>query len=544
MMITKKREDTMKIQKRSYLQSIPTKIPNTYISLIISLILILHTSYISLSAYEPIGRSFYTARSQSLNAARDLVGFCQFLNSPHCGFEGMLVATPEYQRSFRSPRIAEYFFNTDTIRVTGSQVPNRCEFDLMADNFGLSPSFDSTVVMKPRIESAFVNFEMYLSYNPWYMRIYAPACWSRWNYRLEECIQDNGDTTPFPENYMAQSEVQEPVTSFKEAICGNRSWGDVQTGLVENILCGPASTKGLADLRMFFGWHILRNERYYVGLNLIAAAPTGNRSTSKLFFEPMVGNGKHWEVGAGLEGRVLAWEADGKHELSLYGVVHATHMCRSNQRRSFDFCRNGFASRYLLLKEFDGTGNYNGNLVPASTITTLPCRVWMAGQFDIVAMLGYSSCGLEIDFGYNAWIRTREHVTICGTIEEKRYGIKGIQNVIDAFGNYDNKTQSSATIFGNELTPEEQARTADPNSPVFIRTDDLNPCSAAATSAFTNKLFAHVGYTWSRCKHADPYLGIGGEVEFEGLSPELDRRANNNSVAQWGIWLKGGALFM
>jgi hypothetical protein len=496
-----------------------------------------------LYAYEPAGRSFYAARSQSLNAARDLVGFCRFLSRPHHGFEGMLVATPEYQRSFRSYRAAEYFCNTDTLRVTGSQVTNRCPFDLMADNFGLSPSFCSTVVMKPRIESALVNFEVYASYNPWYIRVYAPVCTSRWTYDLEEHVENNGSGEPFPDNYMAQSEVQEHVASFKDALCGHIPWGNVHSGIVNSTLCGSERTHGLADLRMFFGWHVLRNERYYVGVNVITAIPTGNRSTGRLFFEPIVGNGKHLEIGLGFEGRVLAWESDGKHELSLFGVVHATHMCRSSQCRSFDFCRNGFASRYLLLKQFDQAGNYDGNLIPASTITTLPCRVWVAGQFDIVAMLGYASCGLEIDFGYNAWIRTREHVCICGTIEDKRYGIKGIQNVINAFGQYDNRTQSTATIFGNELTSEEQERMADQNSPVFIRAEDLDPCSAAATSAFTNKLFAHVGYAWSGYKHVDPYLGMGGEIEFEGLSPESDRRANNNTVAQWGFWLKGGVSF-
>ena len=88
-------------------------------------------------AYELAGSSFYAARSQSVNAARNLVGFCQFLNKANCGFEGMLLATPAYEQSFRSPRIAEYFFNTNEIRVTGSLVPNRNSNDLLADYFGL-----------------------------------------------------------------------------------------------------------------------------------------------------------------------------------------------------------------------------------------------------------------------------------------------------------------------------------------------------------------------------------------------------------------------
>jgi hypothetical protein len=422
-------------------------------------------------------------------------------------------------------------------------VPNRNCNDLLADNFGLSPSFVSTVAMNPYIESALVDFDAYLSYNDWYIRIHAPVCWSRWDYKLQECVTGTGTSTPFPAQYMAQGEVRESVTSFSEAICGNHSWGNVQEGLQNSIICGPRSKHGIADVRMFLGWHILRNERYYVGINLIGAAPTGSNINGKYFFEPIVGNGHHWEIGVGLDGRVLAWECEGNHTLSLYGTIHATHLCRAHQRRSFDFCRNGFASRYLLLKEFDNDGQYSGNLVPASTVTTLPCRVWAVGQFDIVAMLSYLTHGFEVDFGYNAWIRTREHVTIHGSIEHNRYGIKGIQNVTDIQGNPNNLTQSRATIHGNELTEQEQADTADPKSPVFIRTSDIDPCSAAATSAFTNKLFAYLGYSWAKYCHVNPYLGIGGEVEFEGLAAEHYRQANHNTVAQWGIWVKGGAMF-
>lgn len=498
---------------------------------------------IKLAGCQLYGPSFYAARSQSVNAARDLVGFCQILNRAHCGFEGMLMAVPSYERSFRSYRIAQYFFDTDAIRITGSHVPDRNCNDFLADYFGLSPSFASTVSMVPRIESALVNFDAYLSYNAWYLRVEAPICWSRWHYDLNECIDNNGTTTMFPALYMAEDQVQEPVTSFTDAICGNHTWGNVGQGLDNSIICGPRHKHGCADLRMFLGWHIKRNERYYVGLNLILAAPTGSKITGKYFFEPIVGNGHHWEVGVGFDGRVLVWECEGDHTVSLYGTIHATHLCRALQQRAFDFTLNGFASRYLLLKEFNSDGNYNGNIVPACNITTLPCHVWAGGQFDIVGMIGYQSRGLELDFGYNAWIRTREHISICGSIPSNRYGIKGIQNVVDSLGNPNNLTQSTATINGNQLTPEEQAETADADSPVFISTDDLNPCSGAATSAFTNKFFAHVGYTWTNYCRVQPYLGMGGEVEFEGLVEERDRQALNNTVAQWGIWLKGGAIF-
>jgi len=40
-----------------------------------------------------------------------------------------------------------------------------------------------------------------------------------------------------------------------------------------------------------------------------------------------------------------------------------------------------------------------------------------------------------------------------------------------------------------------------------------------------------------------PFVGLGGEVEFESLRPRSAIRANQNSVSQYGIWVKGGFGF-
>lgn len=507
------------------------------------LVVCLLASHTASHAFSLYGTSFYAARSISFNGARDLVGYCQFLTRANNGFEGSLFATPGYQRSFRSPRIAQYFYNTNTINITGSLVENRGEDDLLADYFGLSPSFASTVRMCPSIATSFVDFDAYACYRNFFVRVHAPVASSTWNYGMNECIAQSGSDVPFPAHYMAAEQTRAPLTSFIDAIAGHTLYGDAKEGLINSIINGPRQTRGLADFRWALGYHAYRNERYYAGFSLLGAAPTGSYIKSTYFFEPVVGNGRHWELGLGFDGRALAWESEGGNTLSFYGSIKVTHLFANTQRRSFDFCRNGFNSRYLLLKRFNDSGNYDGTLVTASTVTTLPCKVWAACQWDIVAMLGYLSYGLEIDFGYNVWIRTREHIRITGALENNRYGIKGIQNVTTLLGAPDNTTQSTATITGNKLSLVDQAATGDPKSPVFVHTSQLDPCSAAATSAFSQKFFASCAYRWSHFCHADPYIGLGGEIEFEGIAPELNRQANHNTVAQWSVWLKGGAYF-
>ncbi len=496
-------------------------------------------------ARELYGSSVYGARSQGTNAARDLVGFCRFLDKPcNEGLEGAFFITPSYGCSMRPYRIAGYFFNTDILSVTGSKVAHRSNEAFLADYFGLSPSFDSTIAMKPSIESALLNCEAYACCGRWYARVYLPLVSTHWSYDFNECTVNNGTDMTFPAGYMAGNTTRAPLTSFIAAMRGHTVFGDASEGLLESIVNGPRKASGLAGLCGALGCHIIRNPCMYVGLSIVAAVPTGTRIHGPYFFQPVVGNGHHGELGIGFDGRVLAWEVDGCRSLSFYGSVRATHLFATSGRRSFDFTKNGFASRYLLLKEFDTRGFYNGKLVSASTITTLPCTAWSALQCDIVAMIGYLSRGLEIDVGYNAWIRTREHVHIRGNIPDNRYGIKGIQNVTNALGNPSNTTQSTATIYGNLLTEENQIATADSTS-VYIKTADLDPCSAAATSACTQKFFAHVAYAWTLWNgRIEPYLGCGSEIEFEGIAPERYRQANKNAVAQWGIWLKAGGLFM
>ncbi len=70
------------------------------------------------------------------------------------------------------------------------------------------------------------------------------------------------------------------------------------------------SKKGVSDIQIALGWDFFLSEYGFAGLNIRCAAPAGNRSKSIFLFEPIVGNGHHWELGAGFAGRGLIWEKD------------------------------------------------------------------------------------------------------------------------------------------------------------------------------------------------------------------------------------------
>jgi hypothetical protein len=290
------------------------------------------------------------------------------------------------------------------------------------------------------------------------------------------------------------------------------------------------------------GWNFLLRPRGHVGVNMHLVIPTGNRSRAVYLFEPMVGNGHHVELGLGLTGHVRLWEKDGEQELGLYVDATFSHLFASTQRRSFDLRRNGFGSRYILVKQFDAGGGYTRNAAPAINKTTLYCDVWQALQIDFTFMFGYQYNTFGFDFGYNGWFRTREKIRLRDSIPADIFGLKGIQNVTLSNGSPSPATQSTATLHGTAFS--NQQLVVDNPSPVFINTADLNVHSAAAHRALTHKLFAHLNHAFEQSAWfaVEPFLGAGGSVEFEGIKPR-NAEPNKLTMSQWSVWLKGGLVY-
>lgn len=491
------------------------------------------------------GKSFFSPRSQSVNAARNLVGLTSFIYDPTaCTNWSLWSFTVNYSQAFNTRRIAEYFFSTNTLRFTGSQVPDRDANDILADYFGLSTTFAGLVNLDPHWRSTLADIRFYAGLDGiaqgLYVSLYSPVVWTRSYIKLEELIDNNGATTPYPANYMSNTAINAPMRTITQAFARTTLYGDIQEPLKFGKIAEPQSRTDFADVHAVLGWNFLLKEHGHIGINAHVVIPTGNRSKAEFLFEPINGNGHHWEFGIGASGHVRIWEKDGEQEIALYVDATFTHICKSRQKRSFDFLKNGFGSRYILLKEFDSTGAYTRKSVPAINKTTLRCDVWNSIQIDFLIMFGYKHCNLNFDFGYNGWFRSREKIELLESLPRNKYGIKGIQNVTLLAGTQSNATESKATLHGTELA--NQALVMDMPSPIFVNTGDLNLKSAANSRALTHKLFAHLSYVWSTEWRADPFFGIGSEVEFEGIKPR-DNEPNKPSMSQWSIWFKGGFVY-
>ena len=381
-------------------------------------------------------------RSQGRNAARQLVGVEQFINryDMECT-NGMFSVALEYQKSFRNKRLAGFLFGKDLVNccdlfVQGSQVADRHAKAWMADYFGLPVDFDGKVRFCPKIQNVIVDLDLYLGLDEakegLYFRINAPIVWTKWQLCPSETVSVAGENG-FVAGYMAEAAVERSAmpANFLTAMAGGATWGDMKTPMAYGKInkCDCTKTR-LAEIDFTLGWNFRLEEDSHLGVFLYLGVPTGNKPCSKYLFEPIVGNGKHWELGAGFSGSWIFWR-DCECEERYMGLwIDATiaHLFKKCQCRSFDFC-NKPNSRYMLLEEMekndtdpkindgatpavDATYKYKKSLIPAVNWSTFNVDVKINVQADVALKLGWVRDNWELDLGYNLYARTGEK--FCG----------------------------------------------------------------------------------------------------------------------------------
>ncbi len=183
----------------------------------------------------------------------------------------------------------------------------------------------------------------------------------------------------------------------------------------------------VADLRAQLGWNFLSCPNYHLGASIYAAAPTGNRPHGQYIFEPIVGNGKHWELGAD-----ITWHTNihkSKDECSSFDIyvdANLTHLFKTRQCRTFDLIGKPF-SRYMLMAKMSGdvqnlyagaeeqdlvapSAQFAHEFAPLANISTIPVNVSASIQADIIVKLSWTHKNFQCDLGYNFWTRSCEKI--------------------------------------------------------------------------------------------------------------------------------------
>lgn len=403
---------------------------------------------------------YISIRSQSVDSARDIVGITDKINI--YDMENLYVTTAvtiEGTRSFDSDALTHCLFGFTepsltasdelSVAVTGSQVPDRGATDWLADYFGLSTTYQSRLFFKPRVSNLIIDFAAYVGLDEWlcglYLWVQAPLVITRWDLNFREEVNNDLALLGYPAGYFAPDAI--PANNLVAQAQDFFSDLDVPT-IAINLPFEPLEfarleqarqhKTALAEIQFALGYNFVMTDCYYFGLNFRVYAPTGNRPKGIFTFEPIVGNGKHWEVGGGFMAGYMFWRSeDDESSLGFYAVGNFTHLCRTTQTRTFDLIGKP-NSRYMLAERL-GTPVLNlfaapnqGSLTnitqptaqlrignepqftytPVANLTTIPVHVSSPVQVDITALFDYSACGLSVDIGYNFWARACEKISI------------------------------------------------------------------------------------------------------------------------------------
>jgi hypothetical protein len=577
-------------------------------------------------------KTFFSTRSQSVNTVRDIVGWQQEINRYQGNYEcfvrgnrpneqyevctpemfTVFSITPEYSRSFAPSKMADILFGSECVVFSGSRYPGRAKTDVLSDYWGLPSDFKSVVNFNPVITNFLMDFGWFHGLDAWvpglYYRVHMPIVHAKWDLHMHENVKSAG--TPFntsesadptyqpatyPAGYLGPNRIllndsipQNMVQAFE----GKKMFGDVGNPLQYGKIFGRQLLTRASELQLAIGWNYFEHSWWHAGAQVRCAMPAGNRSQAEFLFEPMVGNGGHWELGIGLSGHVQLWQnCNGQHTVALYSDFNVTHLFNATEKRSFDFTQNGPGSRYMLIADIEapaldlfldnaGTvlaqNQYQRRLMPAINKTTLDVNIGIAAQIDWVIKAAWQWKNMELDLGYNFWYLSKEKIDGCIPFQSNRFGLKGDAQLYgfngtnatplnatqhDATvqagqgagnGNYENtNADNSQPAYGtggailNNLTVQDVLALGIASNPVnlsnpaiLLKDTDLNLCSGLMPHAISHKIFMHVNYAWHGRADFTPYLGGGGAVEFAS-----NCFATNSAHSQWFLWIKGGLSY-
>lgn len=460
-------------------------------------------SSLVISALTPL---YIPARSYNASGYQDLLDRLGIPEQHEGSWYGVLHIVPEYRRTFNgSDIVRSMLFNPTTlerctdkqegcsdplfIEIAGSRVKDRNNTAWLADYFGLSPEHKSCIRLDPYRDAFLTRATFYLAHQgcwtDYFLYIYAPIVSVRTSLDVHETKQAE-PTTGYDEGYFASTAI--PLTdlhsSFLQYVHGTSTLNLPDTIRFETLecarwveQCNRLSETGVADFKVQLGCNIADYSWLFLQLFAIAGAPTGNSPDGRFFFEPIIGNGGHPELGGGLYSTInISDNTDTGTSTSFHVYGWATHMFANTQCRFFNL-KNKTASIYMLAEKLSIPvtddlwsnplpGNQNGStqpntqfkkvFAPIANLTCIPVTVGIDVQGEVVGMLNYSNANISYNIGYSFWGRSCENIEIVDSCINKldelsRWALKGDAHVF-GFSEFDNSaialsaTESMATI--------------------------------------------------------------------------------------------------
>lgn len=464
--------------------------------------------------------TYLAPHTPSLNLARQRMGLQMLTNYiDEDDHRPLFCLTGWVTESFREKQIARCFFGSDynecarQLIIAGSQVEDRSRHDWLADYFGLPTDFKSCINFEPLMINAILEPYIFWQFAPHlFVTGYLPFGYTRWAMHLHEKVISKGTNALEPGYFDNEATPREDLLEcFSSFISGAAVPQLAQTKIhhLHNAKISPCplSKTGMTEAVLALGWRAVNRESLIFDIYLRGAIPGGNRPEGVYLFEPILGNGRHGELGAGLSFECMMWECEPRDEYVFFSFDFvASHLFATRQRRSFDVC-NKPNSRYMLasklstpikqnligLAQGNGvtpTAQFKHEFTPLANLTTDWVKVTIPAQVNLSILVTYERCQMYWTFGYGFWRRSCENICPISRscLADGIWALKGDAHVIgfEAPSNTPvplSATQSRATIHAGRNTPTQGADQPDELAAAAQNPYIDNPAPALADSA-------------------------------------------------------------
>jgi|SaaInlStandDraft_3_1057020.scaffolds.fasta_scaffold04132_2 hypothetical protein len=282
----------------------------------------------------------------------------------------------------------------------------------------------------------------------------------------------------------------------------------------EKLTCakidGSQSETNLADLDIKLGYHFLYRDKKHISAYASLTVPLGNTPSGEYLFEPVIGNGKHFATGGGIDLSFEAWKQENK-SLDLGFVVDYKYIWSATEKRTLGFRWPTVLTavpfgHYWLAAEVGGSTTF-----PFANVLTRDVCVTPGSQVDLIVNTAFHWNEFIFDLGYNLFAKEGESVTVKYWPDDK-YAV--------AVYSWDQSAVFSASSHSHA-------------SYGAINATHLLVSPATTPAQVTHKIYASTGYTFD-WKYP-VFVGLGSSYEFvSGI---------NSALQNYAFWGKVGLTF-
>ncbi len=290
-----------------------------------------------------------------------------------------------------------------------------------------------------------------------------------------------------------------------------------QAALTKAKMGGRRSRFGLADIDFSLGHKCLLTPRSHAFFSIDMTVPTGNRVLADYVFAPVVGNGRHFALGASFDGGIDVWRND-IGSIRFNAAVRYKYLFENTEERTLSL-RNGAhgttgaltnMSKYYLVGQKNSL--LRAKLQPLANISSMPVSVKPGHELDMLAMMSFEASKFTFDVGYNPFWRDAENVYVKNFAGSGQYAIADKNyDVATALAAFAAGVAGAGYRAGNELTLA-----------------DFDISSIMTPTLLSHKLFAGAGYSWKAYDKVLCSVGLGGSYEFATSNADIE------NFAFWG----------